>query len=56
MMALHPHARGFDIVLGDRRWRLPLSGEPWPIPIEETGDQTATVATVTDFGAHGRNR
>jgi hypothetical protein len=48
----HPHARGFEISLGEARWRLGPVGHAWTIPTDVVGEHEAMLATVTDFGTH----
>jgi hypothetical protein len=47
----HAHALGFEVVLDSQRWTLPLAGGAWPITAT-IGEHTATIATVTNYGAH----
>ncbi|HEX6683006.1 MAG TPA: transglutaminase domain-containing protein [Candidatus Limnocylindrales bacterium] len=48
----HPHATGFEVTLDGQRWRLPPSGQAWPVLAGRPGEYSATIATMTAYGAH----
>jgi hypothetical protein len=49
----HPHVRGFEVVLGEQTWPVPVGGA-WTVP-DTAAERTARVGTVTDFGPHGHH-
>jgi transglutaminase superfamily protein len=48
----HPYATGFEVRFDAQEWHLARDGQPWPLPRDNVGEHTATIATVTPYGVH----
>jgi len=46
----HPYATGFEVRFGAQEWQLARDGQPRPLPRDNVGEHSATIATVTPYG------